>query len=85
MLDRIEDLKQAGATAVMLTPITLSGEGLGPFGRAPFSFFAPEPQLASNEEPENAALEFKTLVRELHAEGIEVYMQVWLLTFRPFS
>ena len=76
MLDRLPEIKEAGITAVMLTPVTLSGEGLGPFGRAPFSFFAPDPQMATSDSPEGASLEMKILVKELHARGIEVYLQV---------
>jgi hypothetical protein len=68
-----------GATAVMLTPITLGGRGLGPFGRAPFSFFAPEPDFATGEHPSAAAEELKEVIRGLHKEGIEVYIQVALL------
>ncbi len=64
-----------GATAVMLTPVTLGGQGLGPFGRAPFSFFAPEPDFASGGHPSAAAEELKQVVRGLHKEGIEVYLQ----------
>ena len=70
------DIKSMGATAVMLTPLTLGGQGLGPFNRAPFSFFAPEPDFATGAHPSAAAQEVKELIRGLHREGVEVYLQV---------
>lgn len=76
VLERLQDIKALGATAVMLTPITLGGAGLGPMGRAPFSFFAPEPSFASCPQPSAAAEELKQLIRGLHEAGLEVYFQV---------
>ena len=76
VVDRLGVIKATGATAVMLTPVALSGTGLGPLGRAPFSFFAPEISFASGPDAGAAAREIKELVKRLHAEGIEVYLQV---------
>lgn len=76
MLDRLQEIKAVGATAVMLMPITLGGPGLGPMGRAPYSFFAPEPSFATAPDPAAAAEELKQLVRGLHEAGLEVIFQV---------
>lgn len=75
VLDRVSEIKGLGAKAVMLTPVTLAGEGLGPMGRAPFSFFAPEPSFATASNPSAASVELKQLIKGLHDEGIEVYLQ----------
>lgn len=69
-------LRELGVTAVMLTPVTLGGAGLGPFGRAPFSFFAPEPAFASGSNVTAAAEELCRLVHGCHEAGMEVYVQV---------
>ena len=50
--------------------------GLGPFERAPISFFAPDPALAVGADAGAAALELKQLVAALHREDIEVILQV---------
>ena len=76
MLDRLPEIKDLGATAVLLTPVTLGGSGLGPMGRAPFSFFAPEPSFATDSHPAAAANELKGLVKSMHDAGLEVYLQV---------
>ena len=81
VLDRIPEIKGMGVKAVMLTPITLGGEGLGPMGRAPFSFFAPEPSFATDTKPSAASTELKQLIKGLHEEGVEVYLQVLLHSF----
>lgn len=60
----------------MLTPVTLGGQGLGPMGRAPFSFFAPEPSFASGSEPSAAISELRELIGRLHEAGLEVILQV---------
>jgi len=52
------------------------GAGLGPFGEAPVSYFAPEPRLAAGADPDSAARELKQVVAALHREGIEVLLQV---------
>ena len=92
MLDRLEEIKALGVTAVMLTPITLGGPGLGPMGRAPYSFFAPEPSFATASDPAAACEELKQLVRGLHEAGLEIILQVahqkhpgkgsWLIHYR---
>ena len=76
VLAAVDSIKRVGATAVMLTPVTLSGPGLGPFHRAPYSFFAPEVAFASQQGVTAAADELRQLIKDLHKEGIEVYLQV---------
>ena len=68
--------RHVGATAVLLTPVVMTGEGDGPMGQAPMSFFAPNPALAVDQSPLAASQELKHVVRELHAHGIEVILQV---------
>lgn len=48
-------------------------------GRAPISFFAPDPMYAVASADGAAAAELKQLVKALHAEGIEVFLQasIW--------
>ena len=65
-----------GATAVMLSSPVLSGEGDGPFGRAPFSFYAPEPAWSTGTDALAPVRELKEMVKGLHAQGIEVWLQV---------
>ena len=76
VLDRLAEIKTLGATAVMLAPVTLGGPGLGPAGRAPYSFFAPEPSFATASDPAAAEIELKQLVKGLHEAGLEVIFQV---------
>ena len=81
MLDRLQHLQALGATGVLLTPPVCCGEG--PWGRAPRSFFAPERSWASGADPAAPMLELKQLVKGLHAQGIEVIMQVPALCLHP--
>ena len=68
--------RQVGATAVLLTPVVMTAEGDGPMGQAPMSFFAPNPALAVGSHPAAASQELKLVIKELHAHGIEVILQV---------
>lgn len=76
VLDRLDHIRQVGATAVLLTPVVMTGEGDGPMGQAPMSFFAPNAALAVGRSPLAASQELKHVVKELHAHGIEVILQV---------
>ncbi len=64
------------ATAVLLTPVVMTAEGDGPMGQAPMSFFAPNPALAAGSHPAAASQELKLVIKQLHAHGIEVILQV---------
>lgn len=86
-IEKIPYLKQLGVNAVELMPIFEFDEthikNINPktgqrlvnyWGYSPLSFFLPMSRYASY--PEKAAMEFKTLVREMHRAGIEVILDV---------
>ncbi len=78
----IQHLKELGVTAVELMPVHhhvddrhLIERGLTNYwGYNTLAFFAPEPTYSSM--PEDSVREFKTMVRMLHAAGIEVILDV---------
>ena len=80
----IEYLKRLGITAVELMPVHehvderhLLDKGLANYwGYNTIGFFAPHHQYASNSQPGDVVREFKTMVRNLHAAGIEVILDV---------
>ena len=79
----IDHLRKLGVTAVELLPVHyhiderfLIDKGLVNYwGYNTLGFFAPDPRYAASG-PEDAAQEFKTMVRSLHAAGIEVILDV---------
>ena len=79
----IAHLKSLGVTTVELLPVQafvndrhLIDKGLSNYwGYNPLAYFAPEPSYAS-AGPANATHEFKRMVRLLHAEGLEVIIDV---------
>jgi isoamylase len=80
----IDYLKSLGTTAVELMPVHhfiddrfLVDRGLVNYwGYNTLSFFAPEPRYACADTPERVVTEFKSMVRALHAAGIEVILDV---------
>ena len=80
----VEYLLGLGITAVELMPIHhfVSGKHLAEKGLTNYwgydsiGFFAPEPRYASASRPGAQVAEFKTMVRTLHREGIEVILDV---------
>lgn len=87
LIEKIPYLKDLGITAVELMPITEfdendiifthpeTGEKLKNYwGYSPVSFFAINSGYAAN--PACALTEFKTMVRELHKAGIEVFLDM---------
>jgi glycogen operon protein len=76
-------LKRLGVTAVKLLPVhafldekRLLHSGLKNYwGYNTLAFFAPEPRYATADSP-SVINEFRTMVRALHAEGIEVILDV---------
>jgi isoamylase len=80
----IDHLISLGVTAVELMPAhyfihekSLLDKGLSNYwGYNTLSFFAPQIQYASHEGPRKSVVEFKTMVRALHAAGIEVILDV---------
>jgi glycogen operon protein len=80
----VEYLKNLGITAVELLPVHeyvddrhLVDRGVRNYwGYNTLGFFAPERQYASATAPLDTVREFKTMVRNLHAAGIEVILDV---------
>ena len=78
----IDHLKKLGITAVQLNPIAtrmsepaLEEKGLSNYwGYNPVCFMAPDPRFAC--DPLHTVTEFKTMVRELHRNGIAVILDV---------
>ena len=85
VIEKIPYLKSLGVTAVELMPVhefptagfgrTETGRG-NYWGYDPMAFFAPHRGYASGPEPGCQVREFKEMVRELHAAGIEVILDV---------
>jgi glycogen operon protein len=77
-------LKQLGITAVELLPIHFhvdehfltQQQRVNYWGYNTLGFFAPEPRYCATHEPEMMVQEFKSMVRTLHAAGIEVILDV---------
>ena len=80
----LRHLRDLGVTAVELMPVhqavtepALQERGLPNYwGYSSLAFFAPDPRLAASETPAGAVDEFKTMVKALHAAGIEVILDV---------
>ncbi len=80
----VDHLLQLGVTAVELLPVhTFTHEpdlvlrGLtNHWGYNTLGFFAPHAPYASTDDPQGVLDEFKSMVRQLHAAGIEVLLDV---------
>ena len=80
----LDHLKSLGVTAVELLPVHvhvdeqhLLEQGLSNYwGYNTLGFFAPDPRYAVSRTPLDTVREFKTMVRGLHAAGIEVILDV---------
>jgi len=80
----IAHLQQLGVTAVELMPVHhhtddrhLIERGLTNYwGYNTLGFFAPDLRFATTRTAEDSVVEFKTMVRALHAAGIEVILDV---------
>lgn len=80
----IDHLKKLGITALELLPVHqhiddpfLVEKGLTNYwGYSTLSFFAPEIRYSSDKSPGGPVKEFKTMVKKLHAAGIEVILDV---------
>eukprot|EP00878_Enallax_costatus_P025353 GHUV01027123.1.p1 GENE.GHUV01027123.1~~GHUV01027123.1.p1 ORF type:complete len:648 (+),score=120.67 GHUV01027123.1:549-2492(+) len=88
VIDRLKDIQQTGATAVLLGNVFLSstkpavlpnGNGSsaveGPEVRRPLSFFAPDTRFVAGNNPGDAADQLKALIREFHRAGLEVLLE----------
>jgi glycogen operon protein len=85
VVEKIPYLKSLGVTAVELMPVCefplnhWNGTALDRpnyWGYDPLAFFAPHRGYATSSEPGAQVREFKQMVRALHAEGIEVIVDV---------
>lgn len=89
LIEKIPYLRELGITTVELLPVyefdenegdrinPSSGERLHNFwGYSPISFFAPKAAYAADARGGNQVCELKTLIRELHRAGIEVFLDV---------
>lgn len=75
VIDKIPYLRDLGVTAVELMPVFQFDPQEGNcWGYMPINFFAPHSPYAS--QPVKAANEFRTMVKALHAAGIEVLLDV---------
>lgn len=80
----VEHLKALGVNAIELMPVhhfvddsTLVEKGLSNYwGYNTVGFLAPDPRYSSAGTPGGHVQEFKAMVRELHANGIEVILDV---------
>src|SRR5262245_41016521 len=89
LIEKIPYLKELAVTTVELLPVyefdelenrnvnPLTGERLYNFwGYSPLCFFAPKAAYAANGRDGAQVAEFKTMVREFHRAGIEVFLDV---------
>jgi glycogen operon protein len=80
----IQHLKSLGVTAVELLPVhyhlddkTLLDKGRTNYwGYNTLNYFSPHLEYASKASPRKSVIEFKSMVRTLHAAGIEVILDV---------
>jgi glycogen operon protein len=74
---KVPYLKELGVTAVELMPVHQFEPMPGNFwGYSTLNFFAPHNNYAADRSPGGAVKEFKTMVKALHAAGIEVILDV---------
>ena len=74
VIDKIPYLKSLGVTTVELMPVQqFDPDEDNYWGYMTLAFFAPHRGYAAGDDPDT---EFKTMVRALHAEGIEVLLDV---------
>lgn len=77
-------LRDLGITAIELLPVQdhvddrhLADRGLGNYwGYNTLAFFSPEPKYSSSPVAQNTVREFKTMVKTMHSNGIEVILDV---------
>lgn len=77
IIDKIPYLKELGVTALKLMPIHQWDPQEGSsWGYMTLNFFAPHHDFSSLKTHDDAIVEFKTMVRELHKAGIAVLLDV---------
>lgn len=79
---RAVQLRDAGINCILLAQVTLSREGLGPLGKAPLSFLAPDTNYVAGLKAGDAGVareadrQLRQMIAELKALGIKVMMQL---------
>ncbi|MDZ4851388.1 MAG: isoamylase [Pirellulaceae bacterium] len=77
IVDKIPYLKELGVTAVELMPVfQFDPDEKNYWGYMPLSFFAPHQGYATELHACQQRAEFRTMVKSLHAAGIEVILDV---------
>lgn len=82
LIEKIPYLKDLGITAVELLPIYAFDKQDAPndrinyWGYSPINFFAVHSDYSSKNQPQQIINEFKSLVKALHSNGIEVILDV---------
>jgi isoamylase len=80
----VDHLRRLGVTAIELMPVfahaaepKLIARGLSNYwGYNPLAYFVPDPRFVSTGSPLHGPREFKTMVKALHAAGLEVILDV---------
>ncbi|KAI4319457.1 hypothetical protein MLD38_033053 [Melastoma candidum] len=67
-------LKELGVNAVLLEPVFTYDEHKGPY--FPLHFFSPSDVLGPSNDSTQAILSMKEMVKRLHSDGIEVFLEV---------
>ncbi|HUI43311.1 MAG TPA: isoamylase [Terriglobia bacterium] len=77
LIEKIPYLQELGITAVELLPVFQQDSQEGSYwGYMPLSFFSPNHSYAIAGSSENVLSEFRSMVKALHAAGIEVILDV---------
>ncbi|KAL4443720.1 hypothetical protein ABPG75_011457 [Micractinium tetrahymenae] len=77
--ERAAHIRAVGANAVVITPCYATAKGIGLLSRAAVHLMAADPALARDGSTSvAAAAEFRSMVSQLHAAGIEVYLMLEL-------
>jgi isoamylase len=78
LAEKIPYLKQLGVTTLELLPVQECDVRQNYWGYDPVAFFAPNGAYSSAGNSGQQTLEFKEMVRQLHAAGIEVILDIVL-------
>jgi len=77
VVEKIPYLKELGVTVVELLPVFQYDPDEGNYwGYMPLGFFAPHHRYAADRTSDGATQEFRAMIKELHAAGIEVILDV---------
>ncbi|CAA6654126.1 unnamed protein product [Spirodela intermedia] len=74
IVEKIHHFKNLGVNAILLEPIFSFDEKQGPY--FPYNFFAPMNMYGPKGKGESATTSMKEMVKSLHANGIEILLEV---------